>query len=71
MKRKRLPPDKRLDWRDPNMPVLRKTVQGKLIRIGPKTMQEYYHYKMLDHNYDTNFADWKRDSSYNWGKKKK
>jgi hypothetical protein len=57
MKRRRLPPDTRLDWRDPNMPVLGKS--GRPIA----------HYKMqlkAQMSMDLSTApSWRSDPTYN------
>ncbi len=58
-----------LDWRDPNMPVLRYgNVNGVIGQhlIKSNIINEYYHYKMLDGNY--NPPNWRNDPSYWWNR---
>lgn len=70
MRRKRLPPDDRLDWRDPEMPVIRKvTIQGReeVREIPPKYIEQYYKNKIFGAYYDA--PNWRDDPSYNWNRK--
>ena len=73
MKRKNLPPDGRLDWRDPNMPVYVRAIdpKGKVVitLFDPKTVNEYYQAKMESPFYSPPL--WNNDPSYNWGKGKR
>ena len=71
MKRK-LSPDNRLDWRDPNMPVLRFELRGRTTIahfVNSKAAHEYYKFKMSD--WRNQAPEWRNDPSYNWGRKKK
>lgn len=68
MKRKRLPPDKRLDWRDPNMPVLRPAmaegdIEYKSYEFRSDWIQKYHQNAM---NSPRQEPMWKDDTSYNW-----
>jgi hypothetical protein len=66
MRKPKLPPDTRLDWRDPNMPVL-----AHLHGAGPLTPQQMQDraLKIMD-DYDADpyyYADenWRNDPTYN------
>lgn len=57
MRRRKLPPDKRLDWRDPDMPVLRvivhddmfgNEVRRETIEVAPETEQVWSMRKMRE-----------------------
>lgn len=65
MKRQRLQPDTRLDWRDPDMPLLRRQVDGRYGAIEPHKIQEYYA-KKIETCY---YIEWKDDPTYNLRKK--
>lgn len=63
--------DKRLDWRDPDMPVLVRVIVGitdnnvKLINYqlkSPAVVREYYARKMVDPTY--NPPEWFEDETY-------
>lgn len=69
-------PDKRLDWRDPTMPVIRDYIVeddlGILVERGteevpPEVITEVAAYALID----CPFPDWKDDPSYNWGEGKR
>lgn len=77
---KRLPfVDKRLNWRDPNMPVLRmakaRLSNGQyadeftMQEVEPKHVQEYHDWKYRAGLLDA-FPSYKDDPSYFWSKKK-
>lgn len=54
MKRRNLPPDTRLDWRDPDMPVIRKGyLKGVVVdmEVSAEHVQQFYERKMQDPNY--------------------
>lgn len=64
MKRRRLPPDTRLDWRDPNMPVLR----NYLMANGETKTQidADYEHRYRAHSVATsNYPSWRDDPTYN------
>lgn len=64
MKRRRLPPDTRPDWRDPNMPVLRDYVMGngtKRTIVDPDYERRYREHLMST----TSHPDYHRDPTYN------
>ena len=66
MRRKHLQPDKRLDWRDKNMPCVRLAkIDGKWImtEIKSEDIQKYYQRKL--ENNSTIEPNWKEDSTYN------
>ena len=51
-RRRKPPPDNRLDWRDPNMLVLRLGFKDKKIvmfEVAPEKIEQYYKVKMLNH----------------------
>ena len=63
--KRRLPPDKRLDWRDPNMPVLRYGKFGDFIgtkEVSPDDITRYYKAKLEQMGYQ--LPDWKDDPTY-------
>ena len=67
MKRSKLPPDNRLDWRDPKMPLLKLGYLNKelvLFEVHPDKVQAYYEAKMLNHP----APQYKNDPSYWWAK---
>lgn len=68
--RRKLPPDNRLDWRDPNMPVLRygkvNGVEGTHA-VSSEHITIYYHNKLLQLGWQ--MPDYKDDPSYWWSKK--
>ena len=66
---KRSKPDVRLNWRDPNMPVLRLGYpHNKLIvmEVKPEKVKAYYEQKMLNHP----APHYKNDPTYFLKKKK-
>lgn len=70
---KRTPPDKRLDWRDPDMPCIRFGIypNGKLIelRVKPERVQEH-HADSFDNSYlNPDEPHFEIDPSYWWNKK--
>lgn len=70
MKRNRKP-DTRLDWRDPDMPVIRKVLidnKPAVVKIPPKKIEEYYFNKIFGSEYDA--PNYKLDPSYWWREKK-
>ena len=72
MRRRRDPPDKRLDWRDPNMPCIRSgIIDGvkQTAEIKPEHIQQYYSIK-LQRNKEVE-PEWRNDPTYNLKKLKK
>jgi len=75
LRRNKLPPDKRLDWRDPNMPVLcigRKANEPDapmtLQEVKPELVQEFYRWNIKQPNPGKpHYTD---DPSYWWSKKR-
>lgn len=69
MRRRKLPPDTRLDWRDPDMPIIRKvTLQDgteEVREIASKYIEQYYANKISNYHY-WNEGNWRDDPSYNW-----
>ena len=66
MRRKKLLPDKRLDWRNKDMPCERLAfVNGKwqMQIFSPEDIQKYYQAKL--ENNSTIEPNWKEDSTYN------
>ena len=71
--RRKLPPDKRLDWRDTDMPVLRPAMaegdtEYKPYEFRPEWIQKYHQHAMTAPRVE---PTWKNDPSYNWAEKKK
>ena len=70
MKRRRLPPDTRPDWRDPNMPVLRKIeyTNGfqRVIRLEELTPEQesFYAKKNMDAGFNPFTPHWTQDTTY-------
>lgn len=65
---RRKPPDTRLNWRDPDMPLLKLGYRNDLLvlfEVPPYKVQQHYEMKMRNHPAPT----WKDDPSYNWKKK--
>lgn len=63
MKRRRdLPLDTRLDWRDPNMPVLRLNNNHQMIEVKPAYVSNYYVNKINSPFY--NAPHYKDDPTY-------
>lgn len=74
MRRHKLPPDKRLDWRDPDMPVLRiakpETPNAEWgVYPFPSDMIHRYHQNAM--NSPRQEPMWKDDPSYWWARDKK
>lgn len=69
MSRRRLPPDNRLDWRDPNMPVLDDGVK----KTPEQFQRERIRSLVAASGYvgSRHFPDWKNDPGYYGWKKKK
>lgn len=69
MRRRKLPPDTRLDWRDPNMPVLREMEFAfgvrRLVEVPPEEEQEYFAEKMRDRRPNPTAPLWYDDDTYN------
>lgn len=68
MKRRKLPPDKRLDWRDPDMPVLKQQLNGSYAEVEPDYAQKYYAQKIDSPFYGA--PSYKDDPTYNLKKRK-
>lgn len=71
MKRHKLPPDSRLDWRDSNMPVFVRVLDPrdnsvKIIPVPPEKVSAFYAAKLRDPYYTA--PQYKNDPSYWWGK---
>lgn len=71
MRRKKLPPDKRLDWRDPNMPCLcmgryNKNEEFRLIEVRPDIRSQVSRNAMNT----AGEPDWRNDPTYNMKTKK-
>lgn len=67
MKRKPLPPDTRLDWRDPDMPVLRLNERRQMIEVSPKYIEDYYKAKLNSPHYGA--PHYTNDPTYDLKKK--
>lgn len=68
MRRKKLKPDTRLDWRDPNMPVLRPAMAPGDTKYKPYEFRsdwitKYHQNAMISPRME---PTWKYDPSYNW-----
>lgn len=73
MRRKKLPPDNRLDWRDPEMPVLRPAMaegdkEYKPYEFRQDWIQKYHQNAMTAPRVE---PTWDKDPSYNWAEKKR
>lgn len=68
-RRRKLPPDTRLDWRDHDMPVLRLNEQRQMIPVAPDWINNYYLAKIASPYYTA--PHYKNDPSYWWSRKKK
>lgn len=71
LKRARNQPDKRLDWRDPNMPVLMRVSYDKgqtfqLCEIEPVAVQKYYEQKIIVNS----SPSWRYDETYDMKRRK-
>lgn len=64
-RRKPLPPDTRLDWRDPSMPVIGKS--GRPIDHNKMNLRA----RMVIDNVDPRYPNWKIDPTYNLRKDRK
>jgi hypothetical protein len=65
MKRLKLPPDTRLNWRDPDMPLIRKGYQKGVVvdmEVSAEFVQQFYERKMQDPNYAA--PQYKYDPTY-------
>lgn len=74
-RRKRLPPDKRLKWRDPNMPVLRiakphdnPNAEWGVYEFPADMIHNYHQRAMLTPRHE---PTWQYDPSYWWARDKK
>lgn len=69
-KRRKLPPDTRLDWRDPDMPVFVRAQapngEVKIIPVPAEQVNRYYAAKMDSPYYTA--PHYKNDPSYWWSK---
>lgn len=68
MRRRKLPSDDRLNWRDPDMPLLKLGYLNKelvLFEVSPEKVRMHYEDKMEHHP----APSWKDDPSYSWAKK--
>jgi len=76
MRRKKLPPDQRLDWRDQDMPCLRYGRRNEyekfhMMVVPPDHIKEYYRRKIYESDGPFGPPDYKSDPSYWWNRKKK
>lgn len=72
MKRQLAKPDTRLNWRDPDMPVIRKGYRaGKVVdmEVAPEFVQKYYVDKL--NNLEYRAPRWDEDETYFLKKGKK
>jgi len=67
IKRRKLPPDTRLDWRDPDMPVLRIAKSGGMMLVAPEWINNYHATKIASPYYTA--PHYKDDPSYWWSRK--
>ena len=71
--KRRLPPDKRLDWRDPNMPVYRygkvNGVEG-MHEISSNDITEYYAAKLKQSGWQM-YPSWREDETYDLARRRK
>lgn len=68
MRRKKLPPDTRLDWRDPNMPVIDDGVIKTPERFQWERTRSFV--AASGTTGSRHFKNWKDDPAYDWGKGK-
>lgn len=75
MRRKKLPPDKRLNWRDSNMPVLRiakpdnnPNAEWGVYEFPADMIQRYHQHNMIIPRSE---PMWKDDPSYWWARDKR
>lgn len=59
---KRPPPDNRLNWRDPHMPVLRLNARRQMIEVDPDWIRRFYDQKINDPSYGA--PSWQNDPTY-------
>jgi len=59
---KRLSLDNRLNWRDPNMPVLRLNNKHQMIEVDPDWIRQYYDQKINSPGYGA--PSWRNDPTY-------
>lgn len=67
---RRRKPDKRLNWRDPDMPCIRTGIIDGIkqtAEIKPEHVQQYYKQKL--ERYNQLEPDWRNDPTYNMKKK--
>lgn len=69
MRRKPLPPDTRLDWRDPDMLVCREYITGAGRKIGPFVdpdfERRFREYKLQITEHEPSIPSWRDDPTYN------
>ena len=65
--RRRSPDDHRLDWRDPNMPVLLRMAYGNVWRLEEVSPRRASKLAQAEMN-DPNMLPWYRDPTYNMRK---
>lgn len=77
MKRRRLEPDQRLDWRDPNMPVLA-LVEYRHPHLPPKRVMEAVTPERMSQFARNSFAiihplfpNWRNDPTYDLAKRRR
>lgn len=68
LKRERKP-DLRLNWRDPNMPVLRLNERRQMVEVKPEFISNYYDKKINSLYY--NAPSWRNDETYDLKGKRK
>jgi hypothetical protein len=66
-KRRRLPPDTRLNWRDPNMPVYMNSNSRGMILCTPEFAQEISRKRMAY----IPAPDWRSDPTYDLANRRK
>lgn len=79
MRRRRLPPDKRLDWRDPDMWVLRKVYYDDGMSLNPKAVTEYVYPGEVQEQAAENMREtrnphtphWSKDPTYDLAKRRR
>lgn len=67
--KRRPKPDTRLDWRDPDMPVLRLNKDHKMIEVKPSYIEAYYWNKINSPFYVA--PHYSMDETYDLKKKRK
>lgn len=72
-RRKPLPPDTRLDWRDPAMPVMRdyKMGNGERKTIVDADYEHRYREMLVATSSESTFPSWRNDPTYNLRKDRK